>query len=158
MNRMFLYISVLMLSGCFSTMPIKEAELNTQYVIDLAGNSKDEIYAKSLDFIAYSYKDAKAVINVQDKERCKIIGKGIGPNYHERALVDPNLSYTYTIQCKEEKVRITYSNLMADRWYQGQHYSYPPHATNVNEVQDALNQSARQFEGYFKEQSSDDNW
>jgi hypothetical protein len=44
--------------------------------------SKDEIYNRALNYFAYNYGSGKSVIQTQDKELGRIIGKGLYKNVH----------------------------------------------------------------------------
>jgi len=72
--------------------------------------SKDDIYNRSLQFIAENFKSAKAVIEYKDKESGRIIGNGslmISDGIMQRPA-----SFTMVIDIKEKKYRIIYKNLL----------------------------------------------
>jgi len=78
-------------------------------IVELEGVSKDEIYKRALLFITKEFKSAKDVIQLQDKEEGRIIGKGA--LLYNAAPFNPGLNYsghfffTVTIECKDGKYR-----------------------------------------------------
>ena len=71
------------------------AEIEGQWSLDDNGNfsytrivevpeikSKDEIYNRALNYFVYNYGSGKSVIQTQDKELGRIIGKGLYKNVH----------------------------------------------------------------------------
>jgi len=51
-------------------------------IIDNLNMSKDDIYKRAFSYFVYKYKDAKSVIQQQDKEAGIIIGKGYFGDFH----------------------------------------------------------------------------
>lgn len=51
-------------------------------VVDAPDLSKDEIYTRVLDYFVYSYGSGKSVIQTQDKELGRVVGKGLYNNVH----------------------------------------------------------------------------
>lgn len=83
-------------------------------IIDSIPATKQELYARARAFIAYSFKNSKNVIQMDDKDVGKIICKGsmtceskgtLGINYQN------NVDFTLTIDVKENRYRGVISDL-----------------------------------------------
>jgi hypothetical protein len=70
--------------------------------------SKDQIFDKSLEWMAQTFVDSKAVIELKDKDSGKIIGKGV--TKFRNAVVDVPCRFTLILEAKDGKYRTTYSN------------------------------------------------
>lgn len=51
-------------------------------IIDAPNLSKDEIFNRTLDYFTYNYGSGKSVIQSQDKEMGRIVGKGLYDDVH----------------------------------------------------------------------------
>jgi hypothetical protein len=102
------------------------AQTFTASKVDSVAKSKDELYTSSKMFIAQTWKSAKDVIQMDDKEGGVIIIKG--KSIQERVFQLNNhvwvYSYTITIQIKDGKYRISASDVICDRAYCGA-YEWP---------------------------------
>jgi len=80
MNKIMLYflciLSISVFTSCASVpiAPIEDRSMRKVHDIDL---TKNEIYDMSLEWMARTFFDNKEVIELQDKDNGKIIGKGI---------------------------------------------------------------------------------
>lgn len=81
-------------------------------LIDSLNATKDKLYIKANEWMAKKYVSSKAVIQMQDKEAGKIVGKAImdvhnqaGPSYNYETV-----DYIITIDVKEGKYRCVLSN------------------------------------------------
>lgn len=83
-------------------------------IIDSINLTKQELYVRARSFIAYSFKNSKSVIQMDDKEAGKIICKGsmtppskgtFGMTYQN------NVDFTLTIDLKDGKYRAVISDL-----------------------------------------------
>jgi hypothetical protein len=75
--------------------------------------TKSELYTRARQFIALQFKDSKAVIQMDDKEAGKLIGKGVFVLYAVAALGISSGSYiefTVTIDVKDNKYRCVLSD------------------------------------------------
>lgn len=100
-------------SGCAGGLSIIESEREFQKTFEDFDLSKSEIYTKSLQWLARTYTDSKEVIEFQDEKVGKIIGRGMSIVVFNPTLIAPiniNIQYTLTIDIKENKVRLTFSN------------------------------------------------
>lgn len=79
-------------------------------VVDNLKMTKDEIYVKAFSYFAYNYKDAKSVIQQQDKEAGVIIGKGFFKDfsmYKKSRDIGMGLTFTtYDTYCATHILRI----------------------------------------------------
>ena len=74
--------------------------------------SKDEIYTRALEYFTYNYGSGKSVIQVQDKDKGLIIGKGLYSKSHVGASIVTYIFDTWHIlrvDVKDNKVRIILS-------------------------------------------------
>ncbi|MCS5489303.1 DUF4468 domain-containing protein [Algoriphagus limi] len=88
-----------------------------EYVlIDSLDQSKEELYSKARSFMAYSFKDSKSVIQMDDKEIGRIIGKGnITLNTKTGISKYPNiLNFTITIDVRENRYRCIINEIYHD--------------------------------------------
>ena len=106
------FMVIMLISGCAS-MSVADPNLNYQKTYEQPGKSKEDIYSKALQWLARTYNDSKAVIEYQNEEEGKIIGRGISEVTFNPTLIAPithQIQYTITIDIKENKIRITYDN------------------------------------------------
>lgn len=110
MKKLLLAISLLLFLGASANSQSKKVklmlhEIEGQWSLDESGNltytriievpelSKDEIYSRAESYFVYHYNSGKSVIQTQDKEMGRVIGKGIFNKVHTGL----NLSGTTTI-------------------------------------------------------------
>jgi len=103
-------ISATVAVGCVSLTPEELRKKPFVYVYDVT-LKKDLLFNKSLEWLAISYKSAKAVIELQDKPAGKIIGRGNSSVYYR--LDDRKFSYLIQIDVKDNRARIMFSQLEA---------------------------------------------
>jgi len=89
---------------------------------DTVNASKNELYFKAAEWLANSAKPAKSVIEMQDKEAGKIVGKGIHDYISESLFntITHHINFTLTIDVKDSKYRIRITNFVDD----GYSYQY----------------------------------
>lgn len=97
----------LFLAGCAGMEPAPIADRSLQKVHDI-DLKKDEIYSRSLEWLAKTFTDSKAVIEMQDKDSGKIIGKGVIT--FTAGIVNIPCRFTMSIEAKDGRYRTTYSN------------------------------------------------
>ena len=126
-NKLMLSISILslgLMSGCATTnaATIQSPVLSTyQKVIDLPGINKDQIYEGSHQWFAKNFQNSNSVIKYENKDTGSLIGKGsmklvcpVGV-YDLDCHIDTNLDFTVKVDSKDEKVRLTFEDLMIHR-------------------------------------------
>lgn len=102
-----------LLAGCAEMMgnivPPQERALEMVHEVPL---KKDEIFNRSLEWMAKTFVDSKEVIELKDKESGKIIGKGI-VTFTNMGMATIPCRYTLTIEAKDGKYRASFENLTA---------------------------------------------
>ena len=117
MYKYIITFSLLIIFGCAGSLQVIETERKFQKTFDNLELNKSDIYIKSLQWLAKSFVDSKEVIEFQDENTGKIIGKGMSSVIFNPTLIAPiniNIQYTLTIEIKDNKARITYSNFYSE--------------------------------------------
>lgn len=96
------------LAGCISQEAVPVPDRMYQQVVDVSA-TKQELYTKTLEWIARSFGSSDAVIQFKDSEQGKIIGKGIVSVTYSIAPV--NTFFTLTIELKDNRTRFTFENM-----------------------------------------------
>jgi hypothetical protein len=100
-NLLFLFLFSVLITSCVpQAITVKDFEK----IIDM-NNSKDELYIKTNEWFVETFNSAESVIEFQDKEAGKIIGKYV-LNDITQGLYIYNIKQTISIDIKEGKVRI----------------------------------------------------
>lgn len=73
----FIFSTLMIVSGCAALNgPVApDSEKSVEQIIDLDGKSKDEIYISANSWFVDNFNSAESVIQFQDKEAGKIMGK-----------------------------------------------------------------------------------
>lgn len=89
-------------------------------LVDTAIGSKNELYVKAHEWIARTYGSAKAVIDMQDKEAGKIIGKCLISD-----VANGDIKYLLSFDIKDGKYRcrMTSFHHEGDRYWSGSSFS-----------------------------------
>lgn len=103
-------IILLIASGCATMMGAKATpEMRTyERIIETPGQTKDEIYIKANSWFVETFNSAESVIEFQDKEAGKIMGKYVF-SYTE-GVYTHIVKQTVDISIKDEKVRVIINN------------------------------------------------
>lgn len=115
---------IVTMSACATSQTVLPSEqLQIQEIIEV-NRPQNELYVLTMEWMAKTFKSSKAVIQYEDKEAGKIVGKGfVLVNYPHKlvmlALMDApstTLPTWFTITCdiKENKVRITFDNFYVE--------------------------------------------
>lgn len=103
----------LALIGCAGMQPAKESSIES--VIEVPGHTKDQIYTATKIWIAENFRSAKAVIENDDKESGRIIGNGRikypCSGFSCLGQSDWTLDFTMRVDMKDQKMKLTFSNL-----------------------------------------------
>lgn len=100
-------------------LPLVDGVVNYSGVIQVDGISKDELYSRAKKWFVITYKSAKDVIQLDDKENGNIIGKGkFGIVYYAR---EPYIDHTISISVKDgrfkyEIMNMVYSDKQGDKF------------------------------------------
>ena len=92
-------------------------ELSLQQVREINLN-KNEIFDKTMEWIAQSFRDSKEVIQLKDRENGKIIGKGM-THFMSGGIARVPVRFTLIVEIKDNKYRTTYNNFAAPGMYRG---------------------------------------
>lgn len=107
-----LFVLSLLLNGCVQPA-VPSSKLVYSEIIQHDQKS-DNSYELSKMWLANIFNDSKAVIEYDNKEKATIIGKGIFPTVSYGMMVVGKTSFTLEIEVKENKSRITFSNMIID--------------------------------------------
>lgn len=78
-------------------------------IIEIEGLKKEDIYIRVLSYFTYNYVNGESVIQIQDKEKGLIIGKGVYDNVHvgiSLVTTEIDLSHIVRVDIKDGKARI----------------------------------------------------
>lgn len=124
--RIFALVALL-LAGCATvdtTLPNQLVQVH-----DFPGKTKQQICGAARDWVALNFKDSKAVVEVYDLERGKLIGKGT-TTVSGFAAIPTRIGFTMTADCKDGKLRSTWSDFT--QTYQGA--TYPLRAESISKL------------------------
>lgn len=100
----FVVLSLLLFS-CATYPQLPKEKLTIQKIIESSKN-KDLLFQDSIDWITQSFKSAKEVIEYQDSDTGKIIGKGIIPVEYRKGT-PVNTNFRFVLEIKDQRVRFT---------------------------------------------------
>jgi hypothetical protein len=127
MNKIMHYFACVLplfaLASCAS-MPIAPIEERSMQKVHDINLTKNEIYDKSLEWMAQTLSDSREVIELKDKDNGLLIGKGITGFKGKIGIGSTNVlcRFTLIIEAKDNKYRTTYNNLVG-LW--GENYNRP---------------------------------
>jgi hypothetical protein len=139
--------------GC-ATAPIEDRQV--QNVIEFPGINKSQIYTRSLEWIATSFRSAKSVIELQDKESGKIIGNILIPCGSGLGLF--YVRSTLTIEAKDNRARFTCianSALSQSMTNEGPIYS---NLSNVSQIRNSIQKLSEEYKAFILAEKKFDNW
>lgn len=106
MKRLIIFVMTVLLIGCATMREVPVEERQIQKVYDLPKMSKNEIYDKTLSWMAETFVSSKKVIELADKDNGKIIGNA-ATTYDRCGMVNVTGYYTLIIEIKDERLRLT---------------------------------------------------
>jgi hypothetical protein len=96
-------------------LPLKDGRVNYTAVIEMPNTSKDELYNRAKLWFVKTFKDSKEVLQIDDKENGKIVGKGNSKIYWNysglAAPTEVSLWQLFDISIKENKIRIIITDI-----------------------------------------------
>jgi len=105
----------LITSGCVGLQPVADSERSFERVFEAHGHTKEQIFNGTKIWIAENFKSAKAVLEFENKEDGTLIGNGIIPypcsGLECIAKSDWKVPFTMRVDIKDQKFRLTFSNL-----------------------------------------------
>lgn len=156
-----LLFSMSILASCVTVpqpeVPEEERSLQKVHEIDL---KKSVIFDKSLEWMAQTFVDSKAVIELKDKESGKIIGKGRTSFNVESGLssVPIPCRFTLMLEAKDNKYRATYDNFIG-MWGQSENIPQPlKQKAHVDAVKEKMLQLDKALYDYLTKAKSNSNW
>lgn len=110
MQNVIPILLVILFVSCASTYggKVTPDQLKLQKVYDVPDVSAVEIFDRTIEWLAKIFVDAREVIELQDRERGKIIGNGI-VKFNDVVTVN-DCKFMVTIDIQEGRFRITFSN------------------------------------------------
>ncbi len=111
---LFLGLSLFIFSSCF-TKATKE-QLNPTYIVELKDIPKTKIYEKTKQWIASTFKSAKAVIEYDNKEEGTLIGNTIIDRTSSITMSGSSTTSwlaSMRVDTKDGKMKVTFFNLIS---------------------------------------------
>jgi len=108
----YLILIFIFLESCASTYggKVTPDQLTFQRVYEINNINTNEIFDRTLEWMAKTFIDSREVIELKDRERGKIIGNGIVQFKDVVNISD--CKYMVTIDIKDGRFRITFSNYL----------------------------------------------
>ena len=107
--RIAFWFIVIMVSSC-ATLVVSDPDIRkVQVIVDLPKMKKNEIFSKTMEWMAKTYVSSKEVIQLSDQENGKIIGRGM-TQFNNTIISSIPCEYSISIDIKDEKIRITCDN------------------------------------------------
>lgn len=94
-------------SGCATGPPLPPLEIVS--IHEVPGKTKQQICNAARDWVAITFKDSKAVVEVFDAEQGKLIGRG-RISVATLSEVMPT-DFTFVVECKDGRARANYSQV-----------------------------------------------
>jgi hypothetical protein len=107
-------------------LPVDEAgKVTYTEVVTMEGQTQDALYSRALEWFAKTFNSAKNVIQMQDKENGKLIGKALIPITVKDISRYPAgvVSYTLSISTKEGKYKYEVIDFLHDNRNESRHGS-----------------------------------
>jgi hypothetical protein len=148
-------ILLLLPLACAHLQVVSPEERQLQKVHEIT-MSKNEIFNKTLEWMAQSFTDSKAVIELQDKENGKIIGKGMTTFTNVVAVIP--CRFTMIVDIKDNKYRTTYNNFVG-MW--GEYHNRPMEVEEkvfIDETITKLNVLDASLYTYLKNSKKTNDW
>ncbi len=154
MKRIIVLLSALLVfAGCASQVTVNEEDRQYQEIVDFPGKNKDEIFDLISQSMSNVFVSAESVIDYENSESGKIIGKGVAEIIY--TIAPTYTHYTLTVEVKDERVRFSFTDMY-----------FPPSGvlgrmplTNQGQI-DSFSEHARKLVNEITEfcQDSNDNW
>jgi Domain of unknown function (DUF4468) with TBP-like fold len=112
-KTMLFLVAAIATSGCATPEFATNEEMKHEFIVALPGMKKEELFEKTLKWIALNFRSAKAVVEYQDKETGSVIGNG-STKVTLDGLFTPytaDLLFTMNVDIRDEKARVRFLNL-----------------------------------------------
>jgi len=114
---------ILVISGCTSMNIAHEKEIS--YIVEIPSHSKEQIFDGAKIWIAQNFRSAKAVLEYENRDEGVLIGNGIESYPCFMGCGNKgsmNVSYTMRIDIKDNKIKLSFFNLLSE--YSGSGIAY----------------------------------
>jgi hypothetical protein len=156
---------LLLFIGFFTTSLFAQLT-DIENIVELPNTSKTEIYNRALAYVAKNFRSGKDVIQLQDKDAGKIIGKGSikydAPGFNPGTFYSGYFRFMIMVDCKDNKYKYSISQVSHESDHEG--YStnlYGGRKTKkkiVSAAQTSINNLAANFEEEMTKSYKQDNW
>lgn len=109
MRKIIILLLLLLSSSVLFAKNLKPEEVKYQEIVEFPGMDANLLYEKAKSSLVNHFNSSKAVIQYEDKEQGRIRGRGWTQVTY--ALTPVNTWYTITIDVKDEKLRITFTDM-----------------------------------------------
>ena len=112
MKKLMVMVVMLVMAGCAGLDRAPDANKPIEFVLDVPGKTKDQLFSASKSWIAETFVSGKSVIDDADKDSGRIIAKGRikHPCVKGFACGDKLIGFTLRIDTKEGKLRTVFTN------------------------------------------------
>ena len=112
MKKIILPLLLIISISAFSQapdLPLKDGKIIYTEVVSIEGRNQDELYASAREWIAKAFNSANNVIQMEDKDNGKIVGKALNSVTHRGlGLEHPSGEIHYTISIASKDGRYKY--------------------------------------------------
>jgi hypothetical protein len=117
MKKLLLILLCLPMFGFGQGFPISEKTGKVTYegVVKVEGASASGLYVQANEWFAKSFRSANSVIQMQDKEEGKIIGKGSIEAYFKEWATVGVWNFTLSFECREGRYRYVLTDISHDK-------------------------------------------
>lgn len=142
------------LSAKSQTLPIDSATQKVTYnAIVTATGKKDELYSKARSWFATAFKKANYVLQMDDKEAGKLIGKGtatgvLKDSWNISVTAGFTLSYTVFVTVKDGKYRYEITDFSEQDYELAGHALWSKHNYDISDL--AINPKYKKGSGEYK--------
>lgn len=109
LSAILIVAAILAAVSCATPVPASERIYQT--VVDARGTQK-QLYTATLEWMAKAFRSSKSVIQFQDPEFAKIIGKGTVDVTYTISPVPTN--FTLTVETKDGRARFTFDQMYVE--------------------------------------------
>lgn len=160
-NVLFIISFMLLTYSCGTMMGAESSpeQRSFQKIMELPNQNKDQLYVKANSWFVETFNSAESVIEYQDKEAGKIMGKYTF-NYAE-GVYTYDVKQTVDISIKDKKVRIKIDNPLyratsgMGETYHNTSFNALKSQKGIDRAQQEWNMLAASLENYLKQ---DDAW
>jgi hypothetical protein len=113
MKKLILIALTLIVVACAGIERSADAGKPIEYILDVPGKTKDQLFSASKSWIAETFVSGKSVIDDADKDSGRIVAKGqvkhpCGEQSH--ACGDEYIGFILRLDTKEGKIRMTFTD------------------------------------------------